>query len=43
MNQFGCEVTVTKGAPSDCSGDGPKAECPILGALECESQTGKEL
>ncbi|MDZ7694979.1 MAG: heavy metal-responsive transcriptional regulator [Balneolaceae bacterium] len=26
-----------------CTGDGPKGECPILGALEGESETGKEL
>ncbi|MEX0771499.1 MAG: MerR family transcriptional regulator [Balneolaceae bacterium] len=26
-----------------CAGDGPKGECPILGALEGESETGKEL
>lgn len=26
-----------------CSGEGPKGECPILEALEGESETGKEL
>jgi len=26
-----------------CTGEGPKGECPILGALEGESETGKEL
>ena len=26
-----------------CSGSGPKAECPILDALEGESETGKNL
>ncbi len=26
-----------------CSGEGPKGECPILDALEGESDTGKEL
>jgi MerR family mercuric resistance operon transcriptional regulator len=26
-----------------CAGEGPKGDCPILGALEGESQTGQEL
>ena len=26
-----------------CSGDGPKGDCPILGALEGETKKGKEL
>lgn len=26
-----------------CSGDGPKGDCPILGALEGETKEGKEL
>lgn len=26
-----------------CAGEGPKGECPILGALEGESKTGKNL
>lgn len=26
-----------------CSGEGPKGDCPILGALEGESETGKTL
>ena len=26
-----------------CAGEGPKGECPILGALEGESETGKQL
>lgn len=26
-----------------CAGDGPKGDCPILGALEGDTETGKEL
>jgi len=26
-----------------CKGDGPKGDCPILGALEGETKTGKGL
>ncbi len=31
------------GLIDSCAGDGPKGECPILDALEGESETGKKL